>query len=489
VNKIFITLLSLLFAQVASASDYSMIDDYVSNNKKLIQLPSGTAIAIIKDQKIVYEGYFGYSDIENKKKVHSDTVFYIASMTKPFYSLYMLLKEEQGKVDTQWPLAKLLAEIEFKPALQANKVTVQDLLSHTSGVDSWPLIQATAYTGQYDDNVLAKILEHSYVNENAPLGEYRYTNVGYNILSYWSDKNLNTLWQLGLNESIFKPLDMSHTSARMSDIDKNDWDYAHGYSVKSVDPEQRVYLQKTDKTMHAAGGMISTAKDLARFLITQVNQGKLDGEQVLPNHVIGKSQQKLIDYKDRGRQRAYGWGWQIRTLFDEKLLEHRGGFFGASTYMSFMPDKKIGVVVLSNQDKWGGDLAYAIESMGYAIALDKPNEEITGLYERNEAFVKKNTSKFFATKKGKSPEVNATISSDYLGTFIHDTLGTITVEKSNVTGHTISWGAMSSRLYKGDSPNQITAMFTPNYHESIVFMSSSDNKQYLKYRDYTFLKK
>ena len=85
----------------------------------------------------------------NKTKVDENTVFYIASMTKPFYSLLTLMQEEQGKLDTAWSLAKIMPEVGFKPSIRADKVTIKDLLVHTSGIDNWPLIQATAYTGDY----------------------------------------------------------------------------------------------------------------------------------------------------------------------------------------------------------------------------------------------------------------------------------------------------------------------------------------------------
>lgn len=477
-----------ILSNLVSASDYEIIGNYVKKNKQLINLPSGTAIAIIKDQKIVYEGYFGYADIENKIEVNRDTVFYIASMTKPFYSLLTLLKENQKELDTNQTLKELLPEVGFIPAIRANEVTIKDLLSHTSGIDNWPLVQTTAYTGQYDNDSLSEIISQSYVNDKAPLGSYRYTNVGYNILSHWMDSKFESNWQKMLNKEIFEPLNMTRTSALMSDIDKNNWQYSKGYSVKSQNPLSSVYLRKTDRTMHSAGGMVSTARDLAQFLIAEVNLGKIKEKQIFPTDTVSKSHQPLVTYKRSNREFSYGWGWDIRSIFGETLLEHRGGYSGASTYMSFIPDKKIGLVVLSNQDKWGGDLAYALEDLAYAIALDKPYDEVIKLSKSNEKFVEENVKKFNEKKPSAQPRLFSKLSNEYLGKYKHKTLGEIEIIRDAQNGYLVQWGNLKSKLYVFEKSENIAVEFVPNQIQPIVLLRSPNDDMYLEFNDYRFTK-
>jgi CubicO group peptidase (beta-lactamase class C family) len=483
-----VTLLIGILSNLVLASDYEIIDNYVKKNKQLINLPSGTAIAIIKDQKIVYEGYFGYADIEKKTEVNSDTVFYIASMTKPFYSLLTLLKESQGKLKTNQTLKELLPEVDFVPAIRANEVTIKDLLSHTSGIDNWPLVQVTAYTGQYNSKSLSEIISQSYVNDKAPLGSYSYTNVGYNILSHWMDSKFESNWQEMLSKEIFEPLNMTKTSALMSDIDKNNWQDTRGYSVKSPKPSAPVYLRKTDKTMHAAGGMVSTARDLAKFLIAEVNLGKVKNKQVFPSEVVGESHQSLINYKRHDRKFSYGWGWDVRSVFGETLLEHRGGYSGASTYISFMPDKKIGLVVLSNQDKWGGDLAFALEDLAYAISLDKPHDEVIKLSKKNEKFVEKNVKKFYEKKSSAQHRLITKLSNEYLGKYKHETLGEIEIFRDVQNGYSVQWGNLKSKLYAFEKSENIGVEFVPNQIQPIVLLRSSNDDMYLEFNDYRFTK-
>ncbi len=474
------------FSFTATANPYQAIGDYVETNKETIRLNSGTAVAVVKDNQVVYEGYFGYADIANKTPVDANTVFYIASMTKPFYALLALLQEHKQQLDTNWTLAKLLPGIEFKPALHAHKVTIRDLLSHTSGIDNWPLVQATAWTGLYDKATIESMLAASYVNENAPFGQFDYTNVGYNILSHWMDNHFDSDWQGLLETEIFKPLGMQSTSARMSDIGKNNWVYAQGYSVKSPEPETPVYLTKNDASMHAAGGMVSTAKDLARFLIAQTNNGKLNERQALPATVIEKSHETLASHTLFGREQHYGWGWFIRELFGHRMLEHRGGYAGASTYMSFMPEQNIGLVVLSNQDRWGGDLAYALEDIAYGIALGKADQEIAKFIAENQNRATEKAQQHYAADSSKPPVLARGLGEQYMGTFSHELLGEIKVSKNDVSGYQLSWGNLRSGLFQGNSGHELQVEFIPNSPQPILFLSGTDKSHRLQYQDYIF---
>ena len=98
--------LSILFTSISLslssfATDFTAVEQLINETKAVTNLPSGTAIAVVKDNKIIYQGYFGYADIANEKKVDANTSFYIASITKPYFALSMLLKEAQGQNTAQ----------------------------------------------------------------------------------------------------------------------------------------------------------------------------------------------------------------------------------------------------------------------------------------------------------------------------------------------------------------------------------------------------
>ena len=205
----------LTHAVAADTPDFSAVDSMINRVKNAADLPSGTAVILVKGDDILYEGYFGYSDIGRQTRVDDGTVFYIASSTKPFFALNLLLKAHAEKLDTMASLQSLFPGVQFK-GFDADEITIRDLLVHTSGVDNNPLVWATAFSGIHDAESRKAIVADSYPNEEAKHGIFDYTNVGYNILSVWADEAFDARWQDQLHEEIFKPLGMNQTSAYMS---------------------------------------------------------------------------------------------------------------------------------------------------------------------------------------------------------------------------------------------------------------------------------
>ena len=120
--------------------------------------------------------------------------------------------------------------------------------------------------------------------------------------------------------------------------------------------------------MQAAGGMYTTAADAARWLEVQLNEGRLDGKQVIPAAVIrethrvaGKTDAAYGPFERKG----YGLGWYIGTYAQEPMLHHFGGFGGAHSHISFMPKRNLGVAVLVNESGLGGRLAVLLATLAY----------------------------------------------------------------------------------------------------------------------------
>lgn len=156
------------------------------------------------------------------------------------------------------------------------------MLTHTSGIDNRPLVWATAFTGLHDPEMRHRLVQASYPDQSVERGAFNYTNVGYNVLSVYLDRAVESQWQDQLRSNIFAPVGMTRTSAYASTAEDRRWRLARPYSILRENRVEPLYLYKTDSTMHAAGGMIASAPDLARFLLVQLNGDRLDGEQVLP---------------------------------------------------------------------------------------------------------------------------------------------------------------------------------------------------------------
>lgn len=458
-------------AQGASAPDFRPLTAHVEQLKHATGYPSGTAVAVVKDGRIVYQGYFGFADLQARTPVTGDTVFYVASVTKPFFALNALLQEASGQLDTRMSLQQMFPDMHFN-AMDAQAVTLRDLLVHTSGIDNQPLVWATAYSGIHNASSLRAFVAASVPDAAAGHGTFNYTNVGYNIASVWLDRRFSTPWQTQLDRNIFQPLGMGHTSASIRRAEAAGWTLAKPYSFIGARPREPLYLRKSDDTMQAAGGVVSTAPDLARFLIAQLSAH--DGP--IAHAVIERShrQQAALDshYMDFPRS-GYAWGWYMGPYKGHTMLHHFGSFAGFHAHLSFMPDAGIGLVVLNNEDFLGAQLTSAIADEVYGVLLgeagidDKASRRFNALQAKAHAV------------PGKAAEARAALNARpwrlalpraaYAGTYRNDLLGDMTVRLDADQTMRFRWGRVASAATAGTQPDQVRVEFAPNAGNFLAF--------------------
>jgi CubicO group peptidase (beta-lactamase class C family) len=369
---LFITTFVLSTTSFAS-TDFSAIDKYINAVKKEVDFPSGTAVAIVKDGKVVYEGYFGFADIKAKKKVNDKTAFYLASITKPLFALSMLLMENNGDIKENTSMAELFSSLDF-PYVDKDSIEVKHLISHTHALANRPLEDTLAFTGQHNKLQRQRLASASQKDTDNTLGQFQYSNVGYNLLSVWAENKFNQDWQKTLEKLVYQPLSMDHTSSYISDAATKGFDVARPYHLYTDNPKEVMPFEKSDATLQAAGGTFSTAKDMAKFLIAQLNAGQVSDKQIFPADVIKKSHQKLVStdlkYRDFVRK-GYSWGWYIGPYKGQQTYHHFGGIAGAHTHTSFMLEQNIGLVVLNNEETVAGPMTASIADIAYSILLDK----------------------------------------------------------------------------------------------------------------------
>ncbi|MCW4454388.1 beta-lactamase family protein [Flavobacterium sp. MXW15] len=456
----------------ASHPDFDPLAGFVQRTKTITGHPSGTAIAVVKDGRIVYEGYFGYSDIAARTPVTGETAFYIASATKPFFALNVLMKEEAGQLDTRTTLRQMFPGTGFA-GIEAESVTLRDLLVHSSGVDNPSLVWATAFSGVHDARSRLALVAASHPDAEAARGTFKYTNVGYNIASIWLDRQLAMPWQQQLDNAIFQPLGMRRTSARVSEAEAAGWPLAKPYSFVSEQPRQPLYLAKSDDTMHAAGGLLSTAPDLARFLTAQLRTGE---GLAIPETAIERSHEpqaalaaRYLDFPRTG----YAWGWYTGEYKGRTLLHHFGGFSGFHAHLSFMPEEGIALVVLNNEDFLGAQLTSLIADYVYGVLLEQPGIESTVSRRFDELQAKAGQARQAATRQRQAIRARAWNLSrpraDYAGRYSNALLGDLTVESNDGQEMTIRWGRLAAVASGDERRDHVRVEFSPSSGQLLAF--------------------
>ncbi|HEU0016415.1 MAG TPA: serine hydrolase domain-containing protein, partial [Longimicrobium sp.] len=174
---------------------------------------------------------------------------------------------------------------------------------------------------------------------------------------------------------LFRPLGMARTTARVSEAQAAGWPLASPHFTGPDGPEP-VTIAKRDNTMHAAGGMLTTAEDLARWLQAQLDGGRVDGRQALPEAAIRAAHTPYASFQEtvwRYRRSGYGLGWNVADYEGERMLHHFGGYEGWQAHVSFLPERGIGVAVLVNDNSpVGGQVPDVVATYAYDLLLGRP---------------------------------------------------------------------------------------------------------------------
>lgn len=354
-------------ATSAKPSRESALVDTIASRIFALGASPGMAVVVVRDSQVVYLKGFGYADVETKREVTPQTVFYIASTTKSFTGLAASMLAGAGTFDLDAPVSRYLPQLRFAEPLRADSITIRSLLSHTHGIDNaGPVVIRLAYTGEYrDDAHLVELLAHHGAASSGR--SYRYGNIGYNVAALAMDAVTKESWKETLRRLLFDPLRMTSTGAYVSKVAPNRLAMPYGTTPTGF---ARIPYGKTDANMQSAGGLVTTAADMGRWLEMHIGMGRVDGRQVIPAAAVAETHKAQATFSQSGRgvrTVGYGFGWNIALLGEDTLLTHGGGFAGFATHMSFMPQRRIGVAVLTNNGELGSGLAELTAQQIYRV--------------------------------------------------------------------------------------------------------------------------
>ncbi len=483
-----IIFLLLICASCEKQPDYKKFtEDYSHFIEKAIsafETKHGLSLAIVKDNRIIFEKYHGLADVENQTPVDENTCFYIASSTKSFTALAALILESKGKLDLDKSVSDYFPEINFAPELKTDSITIHHLIQHTSGIKNWPIINATAYTGVHNPELLlAQLEKHTRIDKKAPFGKFHYTNLGYNILGMIMNRELGQDWQSILHDEIFKPLNMGLTSARMTKAKNEGWQVAKPHSqLNDGNILERLSLEKQDNTMHPAGGIISTPRDISKWLIMELNNGAIDGKQIFDASMIENSllphaaqDKKYGDLKRFG----YGYGWNLATTsHGDTLIHHFGGFSGTHAEVSMMPSTGVGVVMMTNENGSGSDLSFLLASYAFdyfagRTDLDNYYDKKLNDYVKGISDWKKSIKKHEVDRSKRQWQLELPHEA-YAGTYISELFGTLEVKYIGDNQLTAQVGNLKSPVAEPYDRNSIRVEMTPRSGSVIHFSIEND---------------
>ena len=387
------------------------------------------AVAVVRGDSVLFARAVGIADVATGLPATDSTRFYIASTTKAFTALAAVVLANRGTVTLDAPLTTLLPTARWHPSLAPGTITLRDLLAMRSGIGDGPVVLRTAFTGEFTTTeLLALLREHPPASGGRA---FRYSNIGFNVAGLALERRFRKPWQSIVRETALVPLGMTSTSAQVSTITPAHLAMPHDIVNGEL---ARIPLLKTDRTMHAAGGHYTTAGDLARFLLAQLNAGRVRGFPGVPQTAIAETHRKHVE-QDRQfsfvRRTGWGLGWDIGTYDGMTLYQRNGGFSGYYSHLSFIPEHRVGIAVLAN----GGLDAAGSEALAQGLydlvlgrrdlaQLGAARDSLAAQVTRLRATTRQRTAAMVAL-----PHPPAR----YAGTFRNASVGTLTIEGSGRT--------------------------------------------------------
>ena len=331
-------------------------EKYAKGTLKKSGVP-GMSIVIVRGDRTAYLKGFGTRKSGNPAAVGPDTVFQLASMSKPLTSslIASLIGDELLAWDDR--VADILPDFNLYDPAVASQFTIRDLLAHRSGLPEYTG-DDLAFTFMYG---LAEVIRRiRYQLPAAPFrASYGYQNVTFAIAGAAAAARTGKTYASLMRERIFNPLGMADTSALFADYEKAE---NKAFSHRMRDGKPEVQVPAKDDVFAPAGGICSTARDLAKWLSFQLSGGGCGGKQIVSKAALEETRraQTVIGSGPDGI-RAYGLGWEINSAEGRVSASHGGDFGnGVSTLAELWPSENIGLAILTNSFPEGHILHVAL---------------------------------------------------------------------------------------------------------------------------------
>jgi CubicO group peptidase (beta-lactamase class C family) len=361
-------------------------DAYVAQVLKTFSVP-GAAVAIVKDGKVVLAKGYGVRRLGEPTPVDAQTQFGIASNTKLFTASSLAMLVEAGKLEWDAPVIRYLPWFAMYDPFVTRELTVRDLLVHRSGLGLgagdllwWP-------PSTYDRKEIARRLR--YIKPATSFrSAYAYDNVLYLVAGEIIEAVSGQSWEDFVRTHILRPVGMSHSDVYHS---------AAGHPGNVATPHAEVndtvrpvapFL--SDNT-NPAGGVVSGAEDIAKWLIVQLDSGRVAGGGRLFSPASTKQLWREVTPEPIGepvpgleqlRPSFYGYalGIETRDYRGKQMLTHTGGLPGYLSRLAMIPELRLGVAVLTNQESGVAFNSIAYRVLDHYLGAKAP--DYVGIYSR-----------------------------------------------------------------------------------------------------------
>lgn len=499
-------LVSLVFQTTLTAQQPSFITDslekYIERGMREWNIP-GLSIAIVKDGKTIYSKGFGVKEVDKPDKVDENTLFIIASNSKLFTGTSIAKLDYEKKLSLDDKVTKYIPWFKLYDSTSTKLATVKDMLTHRLGTKTFQGDFTFWNSNLPKDSIIYKM------RFLKPEGEFRqnygYCNSGFLVAGEILNKVTGITWEQYVTENMLLPIGMNNTFMNTAGIGNRN-NVALPYT-NSFGPLNKLPYDEIDN-LGPATSMVSCVSDLTKWLQFQLDSGKVNGKQIIPWQVLQKTRDGNILTGTRKSPYypthflAYGLGEFLTDYNGRQVYWHTGGAFGFVTNVCFVPEEKLGITILTNNDNQNffEALRYQILDAYLGVAYTNRSKFLQQFQQQDIALNESIWKRWDERVKKNTPlpiDANA-----FVGTYFNNLYGTMQIVNENnqlkvVLSHHPN---ITGKLEYIDNKNFLLTWSHPGYGKfAVPFELTPDNKKvkaielkaadFIEFDGYVFLKR
>lgn len=353
---------------------------YINESLKLTGTP-GAAIAIVKDSSIIYLKGFGVRDVETATPVDVHSVFRLGSVSKCFASTLAGILVQNKVLNWDDAVVKYLPDFALKSPEQTKKLTLRNVLSHTTG------LPYHAYTNLIEEgrDLSEMLAELKTVDLIGTPGEvYSYQNVAYSIIDKVIQVATGESYETQMREHVFGPLHMANASVSYEAIQKNP-DVAKPHLFRGRE-WRRIPISNTYYNTAPAGGVNASITDMAKWMVAMLGNKEdvispATIDQLFEPEIRATAKNHNFNRWSRIKKSFYGLGWRVIDFQNDTLAYHGGYVNGYRSEVAIHPRDRIAICVLANAPSAFSDQAIPVFFKMYD-KYNSPIEEIPAVAAR-----------------------------------------------------------------------------------------------------------
>ena len=425
----------------AQRPSLTAFDAYVAKGVRDWGVP-GLAVAIVKDDSVVFAKGYGLQQLGRTEAVDTHTLFAIGSTTKAMTALSALLLGDEGRLGLDDPVLRYLPSLQLYDPVMTRELSVRDLLTHHTGLPGADLLWSGGDLST--DEIIRRM------RWLKPAGSFRsmynYQNVQYAMAGEVIRAASGAPWHEVVTRRIFGPLGMQETVPLLS-MTRGRPNVATPHMV--IDDTLRVIENRTVDPVAAAGAVWSSVSDMAKWMRFVLDSGRVGGQRLIserrfvewlsPQVVVRAESFYPTTRLTRPHHINYGLGWFLHDYRGLSVAMHTGSIDGMVAIIGLVPDQRLGVYVLANRDhtELRHALMYRVFDLFTGAAPRDWSAEMKTLYDGLTHEAKQAEVRFReARKAGTKPSLDLV---HYTGTFADSLAGTmrVTLEGGRLRAH---WG-------------------------------------------------